>query len=111
MMDIFGARAVVPNHFRMAHIFLVNTFEASDDLRALIGGEDCSSFKGQCMGAAGFQLLRQKTPVEGEGALPLFEERIRCRSKAAGPHFGGLISHEVHSPFVVPLLRRGISEP
>jgi len=43
------------------------------------------------VGLAGGNFVREKTPIEDDGALPAFEVWIGGQAEAAGPHLYGLV--------------------
>ena len=62
--------------------------EALLHLEEFFAGEDSGGFDGAGVGDAGFDLVGEEAPVEGEGALPGFELLVEWFAEAAGPHFG-----------------------
>ena len=110
MVDVLSLR-IVADLVELRRVIRADGFERADDPVALVGGENARGAQRERVRPAGSQFFPEKQPVEANGALPLIEEGIGRGAKAAGPHFGGLFGHELHSPFVVPLLSCGISEP
>ncbi len=114
VVDVFGL-GVVADLVRPRRVVGSDGLQRADDLGAVVVGEDTGGAKRERMRPAGGQLFPEQLPVEADRALPLVEEGIGGRAKAARPHFGGLFGglfgHERYSPFAVALLSRGISEP
>ncbi len=57
----------------------------------LHGGQDAGGDERGGVGLAGGDFLREKPPVEDDGALPAFEVGVERFAEAAGPHFYGLL--------------------
>ena len=63
----------------------------ADDAVAFVVREDAGGLERRGVRLAGSQFLREQLPVKADGALPLIEEWMGSRAKAARPHFGGLV--------------------
>jgi hypothetical protein len=74
-----------------------DVLEGSDVAEALLhleeffAGEDSGGFDSACVGDAGFDLVGEEAPIEGEGTLPGFEGGIEGLAEATGPHLCGLL--------------------
>ena len=91
VVDVFGLRVGGHDGFALFGLLLCYGAEAFDHQEEFFAGEDAGGFDGAGVSDAGFDFVRDEAPVEGEGALPLFELLVEWFAETAGPHLCGLL--------------------
>ena len=89
VVDVFGLRVGGDDGCASFGLCLATSVGRALRHRAeeFVAGEDAGGLRWRGRGLAGFDLVGEEAPVEGEGALPVFEGGVEWFAEAAGPHF------------------------